>query len=199
MFTRNYESFRKMMFEGRNSFSYYANSGPISFFDTLNADVGGKETNVRSPELCFKGDIGYWLTKAKCTSIPTGSKSSFGDRGGVFFGTGSTPATKNDYTLESPITSGLTINAPNVISYSNDAHGKYSLSVSFAITNTSGAEINIWEVGLVSELGGNANGATNYFPVLFDRTVLSEPITIPAGGVKLVTYKLTFNQTLNVE
>lgn len=121
---------------------------------------------------------------------------------GIYFGSGSTPATKSDYSLESPITSGLTITA-SALQNTTDGNGKYIYSTDFIVKNTTESEINIYEMGAVSQLPSkaitNVSSAALCYPILFERTVLTEPITIAPGESKLVTYKLTFNQTLNVE
>lgn len=148
-------------------------------------------------------DIGTVMRKSLTGSIV--DKECYRGEGGVCFGTGSTPATKDDYTLESPITSGITVTNPSDVVYHENDNGQYTFSASFVVANTSDAELNIWEVGVVSYLGNycstgiTISGSFGGSPILFDRQVLSEPITIPAGESKLVTYKITFNQVLNIE
>lgn len=118
---------------------------------------------------------------------------------GVYFGTGSTPANLADHTLQSPITSGLTITNPSRVLLESEKEGQYTLSASYVLTNATEAELNIYEMGVVTPaLVGGQYGSCLY-PVLMERTVLTEPITIPPGASKLVTYKITFNQTLNVD
>lgn len=141
-------------------------------------------------------DIGQFAT-GRCATVPAANKTAESVNPGVYFGSGSTPANKADNKLESLITSGLTIASPSAFTESNDGNGKYEFSASYVLTNTSGVEMNIYEVGFVLPIF-NAS-STYYHPTLVERTVLDEPVTIPAGGTKMVTYKITFNQTLNVE
>lgn len=145
--------------------------------------------------------LANFMKTAKCGTINTTITNSYSDSG-VYFGTGSTPATKNDYKLESMVTSGLSITNPDNITMSVDSDGRYIASATYLLTNTSGAAINIYEVGLFGRVVGKfstSSGSVYYRPCLLERQVLSAPITIPAGGMKMVTYKITFNQTLNVE
>ena len=116
---------------------------------------------------------------------------------GIHLGTGNTPATESDYKLESPITSGLIITNGSVVK-TDVGNGKYTITVSGIIQNGTGADINIYEIGLFGCVGYYRSSTQYYMPTLCERTVLSEPITIPAGERNLVTYKITFNQTLNV-
>ena len=126
---------------------------------------------------------------------------------GLYLGNGATPATQKDYTLESPITSGLTVSGNgNTPSLENVVEGVYSYNYSFSVTNTSENEINIYEIGLFVPLYSSTytSGAPNMYYVpqhstMVKRDVLTEPITIAPGATKVINYKLTFNQTLNVD
>lgn len=113
---------------------------------------------------------------------------------GVYFGSGTTPATPDDYKLENPITTGLSVVAPAGVSFTRgDGYDEYS--VTFGVT-ASTDQVTITEVGLKScsyiyiAPGTQAN---TYNYALFDRTVLDAPITIPAGQSKQVTYTIRFN------
>lgn len=185
MFTRNMHSFMYMCATGYSASSAY---GSATFYDCVGTSFTGRMQHTAD------GFLG-WLSRGKCTSLPTTYSSTAGSAGGgVYFGTGSTPATWNDYTLESPITSGLTISSGGRLpEQSGDA---YSYLVTYTLYNTTDADINIYEVGLFSPV---SYSDSKHYLALMERTVLTEPITIPAGESKLVTYKITFNQTLNVE
>lgn len=100
---------------------------------------------------------------------------------GIVLGSGNTPPTIDDYCLESMITSGL---SPKTI-ISNDENG--DLKYTITMTNTSQNPITIGEVGIMSKVYTGANTNTSNI-VLMERTVLEEPITIPANGVGVVTY-----------
>lgn len=187
MFTNNYINYRKLAFEGDG---YWL--GNYAYLRTTN----NEQVYSFSMNNCYTGDLGYWLTKAQCKTFPvSGISSATNNSCGVFFGSGSTPATKDDYTLEAPITAGLTITNPTKFNCVDEGQGKWVISASYVLTNTTDADIIIWEVGVVTTL----YASNTYRPFLMERTVLTEPITIPAGESKLVTYKITFNHTLNVE
>lgn len=116
---------------------------------------------------------------------------------GLYFGTGSTPATVNDYTLEAPITSGMSVTKGTVL-LGKESDGVYAAMASHTIKNTSDTLINIYEAGVYGAIGyGNDSGYEK--PFLLERTVLTEPISLQPGEEKIVTYKITFNQVLNVD
>lgn len=188
MFTQNYINFQEMRFFGVTS-SRSNNFGKVyRFTGTDGTALGASSTyTLDMRNFSFDSDIGYYMNRAWCRDFPTLTAAN--TYCGVFFGSGSTPATKNDYKLESPITSGLTIANPSVPSISYSENGKYEVMGVYSVTNTTDAEINIWEIGIVTQLGD--------WNVLMERTVFTEPITIAPGEIKLVTYKLTFNQSVS--
>lgn len=105
---------------------------------------------------------------------------------GICLGSGTTPATIDDYKLENPITTGFS--ASVVRQY--DA--QYNSTFVITLTNTSADDIVIGEIGYVGDAHyGAGNSYAAY--VLFDRTVLDSPITIPAGGIGQITYTIRLN------
>ena len=108
---------------------------------------------------------------------------------GVSFGTGTTPATVSDYSLESSLNgTKIRVSYPNSVSDSRDATFDM-YSVSFGITNITDEAITISEVGLII---GATSGTSNY-TVLVDRTVLDAPVTIPPHETKHIAYTIRFN------
>ena len=105
---------------------------------------------------------------------------------GVSFGTGATPATTSDYFLESILTdSKIRVSTPSAVSFSRgDTSEEYSAT--FGVTNMTSDAITISEVGLTAL---PSSGGHN----LVDRTVLDNPVTIPAGQSKQITYTIRFN------
>lgn len=189
MFTDNYIAYREMMF--RNVKKTFVNCEGLS------------ASNCEA-QYSWTGDIGSVMTTAYCKEIPgqtntTSKPSNKTSYPGVYFGSGSTPATKSDHKLESPITSGLSITNPGGASV-DENNGRYTYILPFVVKNTSENEINIWEIGVFGEATYYKSSGSYYIQnVLFERTVLTEPITIAPGEAKLVTYYLAFNQILNVE
>lgn len=191
MFTNNYINLRKLKFES----SKYS-----SFTSLVNADG----TSCYAYALYSYGcDLGEWIKYARCRSIITQKDATFPGSNsiypGVYFGSGSTPPTKSDYTLESPITSGLNIENPSSLVWVDNGNGVHSCIADFVVRNTTSNPIIINEIGAFLPTGASSvtsvTGVITLNNVLAERTVLSEPITIPAGEAKLVAYKLTFNQT----
>lgn len=122
------------------------------------------------------GDLRY----AKCAKISAN---------GVYFGSGTTPATANDNTLEKPITTGLKISLPsNVLRTHGDCTTIYSAT--YTISNNTDSDITISEIGLFTKLT-NGSGSGEFYTMM-DRTVLNDPIVIAAGEVKVLTYQLRF-------
>ena len=148
--------------------------------------------------------LGFWLNKGRCMEISTTycrqadlpNKINTDGIGGVWFGTSPTPPTKDDYTLGSAITSGLTVTSPSAITQKDEGDGKHTFLSDYIVRNDTDADISIYELGLFA---APADANAYAYNVLMERTVLTEPITIPAGESRLVTYKLTFNQTLSVD
>lgn len=98
----------------------------------------------------------------------------------IGFGTGSTPATYEDYRIETLITSGLTgVNSSGTLtspsSFDAVTH-KYSSTRTFTINNSSGSSITLSEMGIFCN------------NVLVYREVLATPITIDPGESVTVSF-----------
>lgn len=109
---------------------------------------------------------------------------------GVSFGTGTTPATLEDYKLESILgNTQISVSNPSAVSFSRGAtFDEYS--VSFGVTNITDEAITISEVGLAAM--PHNDSSTNRI-VLVDRTLLDTPVTIPANETKHIAYTIRFN------
>ena len=99
--------------------------------------------------------------------------------GGVAFGNGTHAPSMDDYTLSGSLVTAFTASA--VMSKTDN-----TLKATYTLTAT--ADITISEIGL---FGLYYSG--NRYPFLIERTLLDEPVTIPAGGVGQVEYTITFN------
>ena len=114
---------------------------------------------------------------------------------GIHVGSGNTPPTTDDYTLESPITSGLSFSAITK-NFDADDNGNPFVELLFTVTNTSENTITIREISYVqgvsfsSAKGGNVNVNANSAFITLDRTVLDEPIIIPVSGSADIRYVL---------
>lgn len=170
MFTNNYLLFRRYLFEGYNSALVYT-------------AADGNERTVTFANHQFS-DIGYCMRSAQCRNIATASYKY----SGIYFGTGTTQPKLSDIALETPITSGLEINSGGKVLFSYDGNGIGTATVTHQLKNTTDTEIVIREIGCFASFGQDTA-----MPVLLERTVLGEPITIPSGVTKIITYQVTFN------
>lgn len=109
---------------------------------------------------------------------------------GVFFGSGNTPSTIDDYKLAGDVITGCTCSYVDKSTYESDGSAS-TLTYEYTITNNNDTEITIGEIGLFFETYWKSSNTTNihYFN-MFERTALETPITIPAGGVGQVTYTI---------
>lgn len=99
---------------------------------------------------------------------------------GVVFGTGNTPPTVDDYALAGDIVTGLV--ASKSYTYTKDDNG-VTYEVVYTLTNSTSNDVTIAEVATMAHSAA----------CLIERTVLEEPVTIPAGGVGQVTYTIRMN------
>ncbi len=111
---------------------------------------------------------------------------------GIVIGTGSTPASEDDYKLEAPITSGVTASVaaatPGV-----EPTGIPYLEYTITVTNTGSSELTIREIGYQQTVNTQKPTGTSTAPSsihLLDRTVLSAPLTIQAGDAGIIRYRL---------
>ena len=102
---------------------------------------------------------------------------------GVIFGDGNTSPTENDYFLSGNPINTLSVTPAVTTSTEND---KIIVKGIFTITNTSDSEVTIREVGVF----GSVYNGNSIIAILTDRTVLDTPLTIPAGGIGQVVYKV---------
>lgn len=136
----------------------------------------------------YKQNAGYTSSSSNQGTLNTTlllkpGSVSFSDTGvGIVLGSGTTPPTIHDYQLESPITSGLT----PLVSTTHDADN--NLVYNITLTSTATEPISIGEIGIRSGFYAGANSGLNY--ALMERTVLDEPVIIPAGGIGVVEYTI---------
>lgn len=105
---------------------------------------------------------------------------------GVYFGSGSTPPTEDDYTLEAPISSGLSSVQTSLAECVDCSY----IERAAIVKNTSAADITIREIGFFGVTVADGNSDSTNWLFLIDRTVLDEPITIPPGEVRTLTVRV---------
>ena len=160
----------------------------------MNSRLSGQNATIALPtgetQRFTSGEVhntsGTIFYKAFTTDFGTQNRNSFP---GVRYGTGSSPATADDTDLESVIPSqSLNVVMPTEATVNfTSAYMEYTTTIS--VKNLTSAAITISEIGLF--LGTYKSSSTTSF--LVDRTVLDEPITIPAGQSKQITYTIRFN------
>lgn len=153
------------------------------------AIIEAKDINSGSTVYTNGYIIGETMTFA-AGSVPTSSS-------GFYVGSGSTPATENDWQLEHPLldnklkanyTTSYTINSGQTVMYVN---------YDYVITNLTQDEITIRELGRFAAVytnttKGDSVGNTKKV-VLVDRTVLETPVVIPAGEAATVRYQFAYD------
>jgi hypothetical protein len=74
---------------------------------------------------------------------------------------------------------------------SYDGNGVATITNVYTISNTTGADITIGEVALAfTTYYRDSSNYYHFFPTLYERTALEQPVTIPAGNVGQVTYTI---------
>lgn len=109
---------------------------------------------------------------------------------GISVGSGSTAETDADYQLETPITSGLTgsVSASSAV----DSKGDTYVSFVVTLTNTSGSNISVSEIGYKQEISASdsASGTSVTDRVfLLDRTVF-DTVTIADSEQAIIEYRI---------
>lgn len=113
------------------------------------------------------------------------AKSSSNNNLYLKVGTGTTAPTENDYELTAVNTD---VSCDSVVVGSS---ANYAKTYTAIFSNPTSSDIIVTEVGLYGKISYNSQNEF-YMDVLLDRTVLSTPITIPAGESKAITYELGF-------
>lgn len=101
-------------------------------------------------------------------------------------GTGTTTPTGNDYELA---TVNTDISCDTVVA---GVSANYTKTYTGTFSNPTSSDIVVTELGLYGNVWRGNYENPVYIDCLFDRTVLSTPITIPAGESKTITYELSF-------
>ena len=136
------------------------------------------------------GNTGYLANKFEFPYFIYDTVAFTGSRG-IFVGSGSTPASENDYNLENRITTGLTSSAVTV-NVDTDNDGNPFKSFTFTLTNSTANDIIIKELGYAQNVHASASrgASSSTAGCLLDRTVLTTPITIPANGSNTLKYTI---------
>ena len=127
------------------------------------------------------------------TTFRTGLSSN--SYAGIYIGSGNTAASEDDYTLETPINSGVSATS-NVSQVFDSENLRYIQRVELTISNSGSEDVTVNEIGYfatqyyASAVGEDASNSSALF--LIDRTVLDNPVIIPAGEASIVRYDFAF-------
>lgn len=156
---------------------YLGPKSTITFTNISNTQINWVYSSITNNESAVRETL-------KKLNRPVTNTSSYGVN--IKVGTGNTEATEDDYDLDNvnsdiicdSIVSGLTSN--NTKTYTA------------TFSNPTANDIQVKEMGLYAGLSIYNGSSTSNNYVLLDRTVLSTPITIPAGESKSITYEIAF-------
>jgi hypothetical protein len=116
---------------------------------------------------------------------------------GISIGTGSIPASEDDYNLEQTITSGVNVVLTGT-SYGAENPWYPFVKYDLTITNTGADPLVVTEVGYKQNCNTTqviGSTRTMNSVLLLDRCVLDTPVTIAPGDAGIVTYRLQTNPT----
>lgn len=178
MFTSNYQKYKNSEFLGTS-------------LTVIAYDGSSLSTSSSSTARALYSDIGYYMKNAYCKVLSSGTDSTTALNqcsAGIYFGSGITPPAEDDYTLEFPIFTGLSIVnvASNTLKYDSK---HYAFCTTVELTNDVSIDITVAEVGLFGQ-----SGTGSKYPVLYERTVLETPIVIAPGETKVIQYWVDMNQ-----
>lgn len=101
----------------------------------------------------------------------------------ICVGTGTTAPTKSDITLNTPIS----VSDISCSSSQNTYSSNNTRIITSILVNNTASDITITETGLLMDMYINSYYS---YKILLDRTVLENPITIPAGESRTLMYEL---------
>lgn len=198
MFTKNYYNLAQGQIVGVGTtnvlpYIYYkliniAGNTPASY-SGYGQENGGM---TRSGSYDFSNLMSRHVMKPKSEFVAESKYSSYyntKDIYGIVFGNGQDAESIDSYTMSGDLFTDYTVSS--VQSFEIDDNGMVRV-VMFTLTNTGSEDFTISELGLVTYAYiTNTNGYCYENNFLLERTVLENPITIPAnGGVGQVTYTI---------
>ena len=148
-------------------------STPAASSYTVTQTNGTSQTQTTSPGPALNMFINSLSHSEKSTSATYGAGYTT-----IRVGTGTTAPTSSDYELEA-ITTELTVD-----SITNSITTNNTNTYTAIVSNPTNADIQLREIGLYTNIWSRE--------YLLDRTVLTTPITIPAGESKPITYEIGF-------
>lgn len=151
-------------------------------------DVSLVDTNI-----IYRANSHPKVNKSKLISMTDSVSETQGMPYGVVFGNGTEPESYNNYNMAGELFT--TYNYSSTGEYFVDENG-LGKTITYTLTNTGTEDFTISEIGLVGYCHEYFKGTSSsryyyYHSLLFERTLLENPITIPAnGGVGQVAYTI---------
>lgn len=185
MFLNNFLQCQLMSYKASRNYACVNYSG-----STVNADTQ-QASNRQYLDPTYEGTSSsgrhiagslFFLSNDSLVYHGNASESSYPTCWGVILGDGNTPPTKTDYRLSGNIITGFS--ASTAVGY-NVANGVLTVTGTYVITNTSGSEFTIREIGL--SRAQTDSGASR---ILLTRDVLDVPVTIAPNETKTIIYQL---------
>ena len=169
-------NFKKILFGG--IFGSTSSSYDLPSFGSINlVNTSGSYVTIKQAQYA-NSDNGYHVNVFVNALNNLANAGNYGSST-IKVGTGTTTPTQNDYKMQNEAT-GITCDATST-GFTSNLTKTYTATFS----NSTVSDINITELGLfVQDYNEN--------DFLLDRTVLSTPITIPAGQSKSITYEIAF-------
>lgn len=152
-----------------------------NWYKSAAATYFGKYADYIKHDGSHTGNVGLGLCMTN-HGLKYVSNAYKGGSGGVIFGDGDTEPIVDDYKLSGNLISGLSASVVQTQTVEDDY---MEIENVYTLTNTNTTEVTIREVAYCHQLSA--------YGVLMERTVLDEPVTIPAGGVGQVTYTIRMN------
>lgn len=168
----------------------------ITVSGDVGADVYSDKSYARVPFEMGSSSITKYILNSVSTvdisqnNVDSSSSNSVGSYPRVFFGTGNTAATIDDYKFVGDVVQNITYSYTNNSTYEDDGSSS-TISFNYTVTNNNATEITIGEIGIFAEaVWMTAANKYTHHHYMYERTALESPITIPAGGVGQVTYNI---------
>lgn len=148
----------------------------ISYINTLNEEVVRDAPNI----IAGVADNASYYGSYDITGLPTSNQVNYNLYYQIYLGSGNTPATENDYTLENPIALEW-FKAPTMTIMPNGT----SVEIAYTFVNNTTESVTIREIGLCARV---QNSTTVVYNCLLNRKILATPVTMEVGDIYTFTF-----------
>lgn len=157
---------------------------------TLPHNIVFKNVNGVENSITVSNSLGksiYEIDSTSSNNTCTYSSGSNYQLINIVAGSGNTPATEDDYMLESPLS--LTFSARTIVPIYDE--NNLPIGVNFVKTwiNNTGADVTIREIGALLNYGTSTTTNTT---ILIERTVLETPVVVASGDTVSLSFKMFY-------